>query len=244
MSRSSLMTTSSSESPGEPFTVIFSPSLLTKCTVTLLSDLKVGNEQKKPSLCLNQHASTLKITAEQRWLARTKVSLYHPPVVTTHYCNYEVRCFFLVCFLLRFVCESCCFFFVFFYLKLQHQRRFFFFFNRFPNHANMFLAWESTSCQCYTVVNTKQFYPSKQKQKKKWRQLFNAMIFSTWTRMFWVFFRSSEAFLSGNERDKHSSPDYPNQVGIRFSNKKNSSFVPQRIASFRLLNQDHGSGAV
>lgn len=39
-SRSSLMTRSSSESPGEPFTVIFSPSLLMKLTVTLLSDLK------------------------------------------------------------------------------------------------------------------------------------------------------------------------------------------------------------
>lgn len=60
------------------------------------------------------------------------------------------------------------------------------------------------------------------------------------------FSRSSEAFLSGlkDEWDKHSSPDYPNQVGIRFSNKKNSSFVAQQIASFRPPNQDHGSGAV
>lgn len=39
MSRSSLMTTSSNDSPDVPFTVIFSPSLLMKCTVTL-SDLK------------------------------------------------------------------------------------------------------------------------------------------------------------------------------------------------------------
>lgn len=50
MSRSSLMTTSSSESPGDPLTVIFSPSLLMKFTVTLLSDLCVcwrGKETNK-----------------------------------------------------------------------------------------------------------------------------------------------------------------------------------------------------
>lgn len=102
MSRSSLMTTSSSESPGEPFTVIFSPSLLTKCTVTLLSDLK-GGKRAKEAVTLFE-STRLKTTDEQRRLARTKVSLYHPPVVTTHYCKYEVSRF-LVCFFLRFVCE-------------------------------------------------------------------------------------------------------------------------------------------
>lgn len=44
-SRSSLMTISSSESPGDPFTVIFSPSLLMKWTVTLLSDLRHTNKK-------------------------------------------------------------------------------------------------------------------------------------------------------------------------------------------------------
>ena len=53
-SRSSLMTRSSSESPGEPFTVIFSPSLLMKWTVTLLSDLK--------------HTDSSVLASAQNWL--------------------------------------------------------------------------------------------------------------------------------------------------------------------------------
>lgn len=79
MSRSSLMTTSSSESPGDPFTVIFSPSLLMKCTVTL-SDL--NTETSLDTWLILQQSWCLVIPAG--FIFRFKIVDFGCPLVAKH----------------------------------------------------------------------------------------------------------------------------------------------------------------
>lgn len=54
----------------------------------------------------------------------------------------------------------------------------------------------------------------------KEKKTFDTMIFLTWTSMFFLEkLRHVTAGLK-DERDKHSSPDYANQLGNRFSTKE------------------------
>lgn len=89
-SRSSLMTRSSSESPGDPFTVIFSPSLLMKWTVTLLSDLTHTNTNTVLVFHYPTHFSqyTNWLIYSLKWIIWTwKPTLHCSLVVRAHNCT-------------------------------------------------------------------------------------------------------------------------------------------------------------